>query len=124
MDEQRPGQVIAPGGSGSTPEVPVSAPPQGDGNEQSSPDHDTQTTDAPASPWKYEAASGNNADASGYPTGGQPEVDENETVSWSASEFIAHHKTASWYLQLVLGAIILAALVFFITHDKLSVVVI
>jgi len=43
-----------------------------------------------------------------------------ETISWTASEFIAHQKSASWYVKLVLGAIIVAALVYLLTKDKIS----
>lgn len=43
-----------------------------------------------------------------------------EAVSWTASEFIAHHKSARWYGLLLLAAIALAALVYLLTRDSTS----
>lgn len=40
-----------------------------------------------------------------------------ESISWTASEFIAHEKTAGWYVLLVLGAVAAAALVWLFTRD-------
>jgi len=47
-----------------------------------------------------------------------------QSVTWTASEFIAHDKSASWYLLLTGGTLLLAALVFLVTKDKVSVAVI
>jgi len=47
-----------------------------------------------------------------------------EPVSWTASEFIAHQKNASWYGLLVVGALVASALVFLLTKDKISVAMI
>ncbi len=47
-----------------------------------------------------------------------------ETISWTASEFIAHKKTISWYAILVFATLIVASAVFLITHDKISTFVI
>jgi hypothetical protein len=47
-----------------------------------------------------------------------------EPVSWTASEFIAHHKTPGWYGLLIGGAIIIAVLVWFFTKDIFSAVVV
>ncbi len=44
-----------------------------------------------------------------------------DSVSWTASEFIAHEKSANWYLALVGVAILITALVWLITRDALSV---
>lgn len=43
-----------------------------------------------------------------------------DSISWTASEFVAHDKTASWHGLVVLAAIVLAALVFLLTKDKIS----
>lgn len=42
------------------------------------------------------------------------------SVSWTASEFIDHHKSAGWYFLLSLIALIIAAIVWFITRDIFS----
>lgn len=43
-----------------------------------------------------------------------------KAVQWTASEFIAHHKTSGWYLLLAGGAAALAAVVFLVTRDNIS----
>jgi hypothetical protein len=42
-------------------------------------------------------------------------------ISWTASEFVAHEKTAGWYAILILASLLLAALVYLITKDVISV---
>ncbi len=46
------------------------------------------------------------------------------TVSWTASEFIAHHKTAGWYAVLAAVTIVIAGLLSLLTHAIISGVVI
>lgn len=41
-------------------------------------------------------------------------------ISWTASEFIAHDKTAGWYGMLALVTALLAGLIFLITRDFIS----
>lgn len=53
-----------------------------------------------------------------------PPAGANDVVSWSASEFIAHHKTAGWYGLLVLATAFIAGIVFLFTRDKISTSVI
>lgn len=43
-----------------------------------------------------------------------------ESVNWSASEFLAHDKGAGWYLTLVGIAALLAAVVYLLTKDVIS----
>lgn len=45
-------------------------------------------------------------------------------IAWTASEFIDHHKSAGWYISLGLGAIVFAGLVYLISHDLVSVIVV
>ena len=52
-----------------------------------------------------------------------PKSDES-LVSWSASEFIAHHKSPSWYVLLAGAVGLLTALVYVLTRDAVSAVVI
>jgi hypothetical protein len=40
--------------------------------------------------------------------------------SWTASEFIEHHKSSSWYLMLVGATAALAGLVYLVTKDKIA----
>jgi hypothetical protein len=46
------------------------------------------------------------------------------TVSWTASEFIAHEKSAGWYINLAGAALLLAVLMYLFTRDMVSVVVV
>ncbi len=45
-------------------------------------------------------------------------------VTWTASEFIAHHKSASWYVVLVLLTAAFGGLIFWLTHDYVTVALI
>lgn len=47
-----------------------------------------------------------------------------EPLSWTASEFIAHQKSFSWYLWLGVGAVILAGLIWLIAKDIVSAIVV
>ena len=47
---------------------------------------------------------------------------EPEPVTWTASEFIAHHKDSVWYLAAVGGFIALSVLVYIFTRDIISIV--
>ena len=47
--------------------------------------------------------------------------DDSQAVTWTASEFIAHDKSAGWYLMLAAGSLLLAGLVYLITRDFISV---
>lgn len=46
-----------------------------------------------------------------------------ETVSWTASEFVAHHKTGAWYLGLVGATVAVTAAVYFFTRDFITIAV-
>jgi len=45
-------------------------------------------------------------------------------VSWSASEFIAHHKSLSWYVSFGSGLALLSVLVYLLTRDIVSLAVV
>jgi hypothetical protein len=45
-------------------------------------------------------------------------------ISWTASEFIAHQKSSGWYGLLALGAIAAAVVIWFVTKDAVSTIVI
>jgi hypothetical protein len=59
----------------------------------------------------------------------EPPASENDQmdgnyISWTASEFIAHEKSAGWHVILVLVAVVVAVLTWFITKDIITPVVI
>lgn len=45
-------------------------------------------------------------------------------ITWTASEFIAHTKSAGWYGLLGVGAVVIAAGIFLLTRDRISSAVI
>jgi hypothetical protein len=47
-----------------------------------------------------------------------------ESITWTASEFIAHHKTAAWYTLLAVFAAVAATTIWLITKDTFAAVVI
>lgn len=47
-----------------------------------------------------------------------------DSVSWTASEFVAHDKSSTWYLMLFLVAVVVAGLAYFINRDLISVAVV
>jgi hypothetical protein len=49
---------------------------------------------------------------------------KDDTIVWTASEFIAHNKSASWYLGLGGAAVIIAVLTFLITGGFVSAAVV
>jgi|GEM_PF-582254 len=50
-------------------------------------------------------------------------IDTN-AVAWSASEFVAHEKRLGWYALLGAVAVVVSALLYLLTHDVVSVVVV
>jgi|EndMetStandDraft_5_1072996.scaffolds.fasta_scaffold00585_7 hypothetical protein len=70
--------------------------------------------------WQFRPEGG---DASGAPAPA-PAPPASPEVSWTASEFIAHQKGIGWYAALALVAVALAVLVYVLTHDIISVVVV
>ena len=55
----------------------------------------------------------------------QPATDDNEVITWTASEYIAHQKTPTWYIVLGFTTLALAALTYLMTSgDIVSVVVV
>lgn len=53
-----------------------------------------------------------------------PDTSNETEVRWTASEYVAHHKSFGWYALLFLGAFVMAGLAYFITHDKITMAVI
>lgn len=45
---------------------------------------------------------------------------ESQEATWTASEFIANHKTAGWYMMLLAAIVVIAGLTFFLTGDWIS----
>ena len=67
--------------------------------------------------WKYSSETTPGTD--------KPKIDDSfEDINWSASEFIAHDKNVAWYAVLSILTLIVAAVVYLLTHDILSTIII
>ncbi|HYH75072.1 MAG TPA: hypothetical protein VD735_03865 [Candidatus Saccharimonadales bacterium] len=55
----------------------------------------------------------------GYHPGAHPEIPDE--ISWTASEFVAHHKGAGWYGLFIAAAVVVVVILYFITRDFISV---
>jgi len=54
----------------------------------------------------------------------QPKSGDKDSISWTASEFVAHEKSAGWYGTLMLAAAIIAALIYLATKDIITATVV
>ena len=55
------------------------------------------------------------------PAGSPPKPPTDSTFSWTASEYIDHNRSDSWYLLLFLGTVALAAGTYFLTKEYFAV---
>lgn len=51
-------------------------------------------------------------------------VETEDAIEWSASEFISHEKNGGWYITLIGGSILLAAIIFLLTREFFSIIVV
>lgn len=97
-----PGTVIAPGATAQevkqNPQPEITAP-------QPKPITETSVAESPKFPVVEQKV--------------QP-VNNSDSVSWTASEFIAHQKSAGWYGILVTVALILAGTIYLLTRDLIT----
>jgi len=96
--------------------------PQSGDNQDKAPDQEqtestTNNTDNPNEMWRF-----SNEEDPVVPSKAANTLKSKrtESISWTASEFVEHSKGYSWYLGLALAAMVLAALIFIITRDKIS----
>lgn len=132
--EFKPGQTISPSSivppsqmqpEQATPEAQqASAVP--DNSEPPAPNIDTnqqpfygaQATAQPMAPYA-------DAEDDDWPAKRVPSDDAYQgPITWTASEFIAHEKSANWYGGLAAASLVIAALVYLVTRDKVSTVVV
>jgi hypothetical protein len=118
-----PGQVIAPGGSPTAtarpvaPSVPAAPVPAVLPQSSPAPVDSSADSDIPDDRRQLYQSPLNQEDV---PPSDQP----GDEVSWTASEFVAHEKSASWYGGLAIIAVIIAAFVYLLTRDPVSTVVV
>jgi hypothetical protein len=102
----QPGTVISPGGQAPEQNTPVIK----------------LEPDEPAEPGVVVAPEGETA-AGPLPAAPPPETvqGDDNSISWTASEYVAHDKSPGWYLALMIGAAGLSVLIYLMTHDFISV---
>jgi hypothetical protein len=90
------------------------------GDDTQNPNTQTPTqpeTPPPASQWEFKT----DASSEATPAAPVPPSVPTERVRWSASEFITHQKSSTWYLVLFSSAFVVAGLVYLLTHgDKIT----
>jgi hypothetical protein len=87
------------------------------------PEKDAQGQKKEEAGWyKPENASDSSEDMA--PMRGRMAPASGEVVEWTASEFVAHDKSVSWYVLVAMGGFIIAAIVFLITRDIFSTAII
>jgi hypothetical protein len=98
----QPGAIVSPGSQPAVPETSQSDP---------TPPNDSPTeADQPSPPAQV---------PTGLKSAEEPKSD-GSVISWTASEFIAHEKSSQWYLGLAVTAILLAAIIYLLTRDKIT----
>jgi hypothetical protein len=56
--------------------------------------------------------------------GSAPQPADDYSLSWTASEYVSHHKGSGWYLMLVVVAVAISAVIYLMTKDIFSVIVV
>lgn len=114
-----PGDTINPGEQ--TPQSPVPAPTVQSEVPPAPPVQEQPEAPQPPEPqWEYKDDSAV-SDSGEAPARPQPSL---ETIEWTASEYVEHDKSAGWYMLLALASVAFAAVVYFITKEIISSVVI
>jgi hypothetical protein len=116
--QPQPGTVIAPG---ATPPAP--APPTEPVQPTTAPAPDVPEAPAPAEE-APEPPEQPQPDEPAPPEDDQPADGGDRSVTWTASEFVAHDKSAGWYISLLAGTLLLAVLFFFLTKSLVTVAVV
>jgi hypothetical protein len=118
--QPQPGMVVSPGSSPAQPPVagppPAAAPPPAE--QQPVPPIPVASAEIPA------AGQPQPAERPFEVSESQSEDNDDQAVAWTASEFIAHDKSAGWYAVLALVTLALAGVVFLLDRDVISVSVV
>lgn len=72
----------------------------------------TETTQSPGPGWQF-----HNDDANPSTTPSPSSGSADDMFTWTASEYVAHSKSGTWYVQLGLVAFIAAVIGYFVTRD-------
>jgi len=108
------GTVISPGASQPAAPAPSAPPPAAEPAPAPQPEEKPAEQPPPeeAAPAPETETDNDEAPA--------PQGQDIQPISWTASEFVAHEKSASWYVLLIGGAAVFAGVVYLITKDFIS----
>jgi len=130
--QPQPGTVIAPGAASTPPPVepvevpaePVAPVPVADVPEAPAPPVSEIPVPSTLTPETPEPAEQPLPDDPSSEPDSPPIDNDDQSVTWTASEFVVHDKSAGWYAMLAVGVLLLAALIFIIIRDLVSVTVV
>ena len=118
-NQLQPGTVISPGSSSAGTPVSGSVPAVEPPGVEQQPESPVPVTDAEIVSTEQPEPQDSSFDVSESPLDGN-----NQKITWTASEFIAHDKSVSWYVVLSLVTVVLGAVVFLLNRDFISVSVV
>jgi hypothetical protein len=125
MDEQQPGQTVSPK---SADDTPVTNTDRDKSADKLSISHDTvhnsdkdESGSSHIGSWQFKCE---NEDDSFADPRAKSTSNKATEITWSASEFVAHEKSLSWYAILTLVTLVVAAGIYLLTRDKISTSVI
>lgn len=113
----QPGEVVGPGTQPEKPQQPtteVQPPAPEPANSVSL--QDTESSE-PKTTWEFSEQDDVNSVSEATPP-------QHEPVIWTASEYIAHDKTLSWYLILGISVVVFSIMVYIFTRETISSIVI
>lgn len=115
----QPGDTITPGG-----QQPVPAMPQPPEQPVAAPEPVQPPVEVPSIPETQQQQQPTEIFNSQPVATTQPALQDMQSLSWTASEFIEHQKPHGWYLLLGTGSIIISAILYLFTRDVITVAVV
>lgn len=127
----QPGQLITPGGAAPAPSQEPQAPPVSEPTAPSQPSQPVlpeqpaqQAPEAPASAPNYYSEPLSSWDGGADEMNPANVADDSDAITWTASEYIAHHKGMEWYLGLAAVSVLGAGLLWLLTRDVITAIVV
>ena len=119
IEPNRPGQQIDPEPPAQPDQPGQPAPPPQPVPPPADPTPPSDQSAPPAAGWQFKAE-----DQPAAAPGGAVPSSNVQPVSWTASEYIDHQKGAGWYLLLLVGGALIAGVLYLLTRDIVSSVIV
>jgi hypothetical protein len=84
-------------------------------------EQNNQAPEVSAPQWQYQSGQ---LETPSSPESGASSESDGPSIRWTASEFVSHEKSGMWYAQLAMVAIILSVIIFFVTKEVFSIIVV